>query len=73
MNGVDAILFTGGIGENDMDIRAVSARICGISRRQNFRRTTPDSTGRDERISADDSKLVWVVPTNEELLIARDT
>ena len=75
MNGVDAILFTGGIGENDADIRA---RICAdmdyLGVKVCADRNSAGSTGRDEKISADDSKVeVWVVPTNEELLIARDT
>lgn len=75
MNGVDAILFTGGIGENDMDIRA---RVCAdmeyLGVKISAERNNAGSTGRDEKISADDSKVeVWVVPTNEELLIARDT
>lgn len=75
MNGVDAILFTGGIGENDAEIRG---RICGdmeyLGVHMSDERNSAGSTGKDEKISADDSKVeVWVVPTNEELLIARDT
>ena len=70
-----SILFTGGIGENDADIRA---RICAdmdyLGVKVCADRNSAGSTGRDEKISADDSKVeVWVVPTNEELLIARDT
>ena len=74
MNGVDAILFTGGIGENDGAIRAgvcENMDYLGIKINDEVNNTT---RGELKRISADDSKVqVWVVPTNEELLIARDT
>lgn len=73
MNGVDAIIFTGGIGENALEVRK---NVCddmeffGI-KLDNERNQT---RGKLCKISADDSKVqVWVVPTNEELLIARDT
>lgn len=73
MNGVDAIIFTGGIGENAIEVRK---NVCedmdffGI-KLDNERNQT---RGKLCKISADDSKVqVWVVPTNEELLIARDT
>ncbi len=74
MNGVDAILFTGGIGENAADVRM------GVCRDMDYLGVKLDeavnSTARGKltKISAPDSKVeVWVVPTNEELLIARDT
>jgi acetate kinase len=74
MGGADAIVFTGGIGENSSDVRA---RICeGIEwmglhldpmRNQ-------QAVGKETLISTDDSKLLaYVIPTDEELLIARDT
>jgi acetate kinase len=73
MNGVDAIVFTGGIGENDAPTRANSCEgleFLGI-------KIDPEKNkvrGEVCKISTDDSKVqVWVVPTNEELLIARDT
>jgi acetate kinase len=74
LNGADALVFTGGIGENSAPVRE---QICqgleGIGLRFD-----PDSNhraiGREARISVPDSPLnVWVIPTNEELLIARDT
>lgn len=75
MGGVDTILFTGGIGENDAALRA---SICadmqflgleGLDEEINLART-----GKDKKISLCSSKVaVWVIPTNEELLIARDT
>ena len=70
---MDAILFTGGIGENAMGLReqvmhdlaylGVTADLAANS-----------SRGEEVRISGADSKVeVWVVPTNEEIMIARDT
>ncbi len=74
MNGADAIVFTGGIGENAPDIRA---RICeglewaGLKLNQSENQQT---IAREGQISAEDSRLLtYVIPTNEELLIARDT
>ena len=74
MNGADAILFTGGIGENAPLIRA---KICegmhalGISVDP---ARNADAIGKDAQISPDEGRTgVWVIPTNEELLIARDT
>jgi acetate kinase len=74
MGGADAIVFTGGIGEHSPDIRA---RICaGLE----WAGLTIDATqnqltvAREGRISTEASRLqAWVIPTNEELLIARDT
>ncbi len=73
MNGLDAIIFTGGIGENATDVRA---KVCenmeyfGIE-------IDPEANAKRgvlTRLSTPKSKVqVWVVPTNEELLIARDT
>ena len=73
MGGADAVLFTGGIGENDGRVRLEACEgleFLGI-------KIKPESVsirGKLTKISTDDSKVeVWVVPTNEELLIARDT
>jgi acetate kinase len=74
MGGADALVFTGGIGENSPEIRA---RICdGL----NWAGLTLDETrnqeaiGTEGRISSDASPLAaYVIPTDEELLIARDT
>jgi acetate kinase len=74
MGGADAIVFTGGIGENSPDIRA---RICeglewtGLRLDDNKNKKT---VGLEGQISSDDSSLrAFVIPTDEELLIARDT
>lgn len=75
MNGADAIVFAGGVGEHAPEVRA---RICdglgwlGIA----LDPTANDAAagGAAARISAADSRVeVWVIPTDEELLIARDT
>ena len=74
MNGIDAVLFTGGIGENSWEVRE---QVCqnmdyfGIKIDEALNRTI---RGKLTKISTPDSKIeVWIVPTNEELLIARDT
>ncbi len=73
MNGVDAIIFTAGVGENDALTRAAIAKYFGylgvkIDEQANSRR------GEDIMISTPDSRVkVFVIPTNEELVIARDT
>ena len=74
MAGADAIIFTGGIGENAPDIRA---RICqglewaGVQLDADRNLQTK---GKPANIGVEGSKLpVWVIPTDEELLIARDT
>lgn len=73
MNGVDAIAFTAGIGENDGSIRAKVCEYLGylgitIDADANKKR------GEEIEISTADSKVkVLVVPTNEELAIARET
>jgi acetate kinase len=72
MNGADALIFTGGIGENAAAIRA---RICadlenlGIA----IDADANESASEDARQIGESKVAVWVVPTNEELLIARDT
>ena len=75
MNGADAIVFTGGIGENSPEVRA---RICeglswiGIELHEELNRSHTD--GREGLISKEGSRpAVYVIPTDEELLIARDT
>lgn len=73
MNGVDAIVFTAGVGENSADTRKGIAEYFGylgvtIDDEANKKR------GEDVMISTPDSKVkVFVIPTNEELVIARDT
>ncbi|AGB41371.1 acetate kinase [Halobacteroides halobius DSM 5150] len=73
MNGVDAIVFTAGIGENGSEVREASCSeldYLGVkidADKNNVR-------GKTQEISTTDSKVnVYVIPTNEELVIARDT
>lgn len=73
MNGVDAVCFTAGIGENSPETREAVCEYLGylgisIDKEQNKKR------GEDVVISTADSKVkVMVIPTNEELAIARET
>ncbi|HLU25668.1 MAG TPA: acetate kinase [Longimicrobiales bacterium] len=75
MGGADAVIFTGGIGENAPQIRA---RICeglqwfGLELDPELNAGAVG--GAERRISSEGSRLAaWVIPTDEELLIARDT
>ncbi|MDE6625981.1 MAG: acetate kinase [Lachnospiraceae bacterium] len=73
MNGVDAIAFTAGIGENNAKIRKAVCDYLGylgivLDEQANLVR------GEEIRISTEDSQTaVYVIPTNEELAIARET
>lgn len=75
MGGADAVLFAGGIGENAPEIRA---RICDGLQWAGLHVDAPANDalhgGAEGQFSTDASTLhAWVVPTDEELLIARDT
>ena len=73
LNGVDAIAFTAGIGENNFKMRKMIVEYLGylgitLDEEKNKIR------GEEICISTDDSKvIVYVIPTNEELAIARET
>ena len=73
MNGVDAIVFTGGVGENQIKIRE------GICNQLTFMGVEIDPEKNNIRseeklVSKDSSKVkVYVIPTNEELMIAKET
>jgi len=74
LNGADAVIFTGGIGENAPEIRR---RVCesldALGIRLDEQRNCA-AVGREADLSAEDARTrVWVIPTNEELLIARET
>ena len=74
MNGLDAVIFTGGIGENAYDVRAAVCENMDFFGIKLNAAVNDGLRGKFCKISTDDSKVdVWVVPTNEELLIARDT
>lgn len=74
MGGADAIVFTGGIGENSPDVRA---RICTDMHWAGLHlddKKNEDAIGKEAKISTEDAKLqAYAIPTDEELLIARDT
>mgnify|MGYP003433861067 CR=1 FL=1 len=72
MNGVDAIVFTGGIGENDATLRA---EVCKSLTYLGAVMDADKNAQRGEiKFSTEDSKVsLYVIPTNEELAIARDT
>ena len=73
MNGVDAIAFTAGIGENDSSIRAKVCEYLGYLGIQ-LDAEANKKRGEEIEISTPDSKVkVLVIPTNEELAIARET
>ena len=73
MNGVDYIVFTGGIGENQINIRK------GICEKLGFMGVNLDLDknnirGEERVVSTEDSSIkVYLIPTNEELMIAKET
>jgi acetate kinase len=71
LEGVDAIVFTAGIGENSPEIRE---RICKASAWLGIELDVAANNNRQTKISTGTSKVsIWVIPTNEELMIARHT
>ena len=74
LGGADAIVFTGGIGENSSLVREktialleyLGFKLDSAKNHETFR-------GKEGNIAASGSKPVWVIATNEELMIARDT
>ena len=71
LGGVDGLVFTAGIGENSPEIRR---RICESSAWLGIELDSAANTRKQTRISTANSRIsVWVVPTNEELMIARHT
>lgn len=74
MNGLDAVIFTGGIGENAPGVREDACKDMEFFGIKLDEKLNSETKGQLAKISTPDSKVeVWVVPTNEELLIARDT
>ena len=75
LGGADAIVFSAGIGENSSIVRA------GVCRNMEWAGVELDKTknetlprGSESRISTDSSRVqIWVVPTNEEIVVARQT
>lgn len=73
MGGVDAIVFTAGLGENSISMREdICAGLEYLGTR--IDKTRNNVRGKAREISAEGSKVkIFVIPTNEELVIARDT
>ncbi len=74
MGGVDALLFTGGIGENSQDIRydiCSDFEYLGLKANKEL---CMNANRKEVNFAEKDSKVeAWVIPTNEELMIAKDT
>jgi acetate kinase len=71
LGGIDGIVFTAGIGENSAEIRK---KICDASAWLGIELDETANASRQTKISTEQSKVsVWVIPTNEELMIARHT
>ena len=73
MNGLDALVFTAGVGENSAEMRA---HICNEMGNLGIKLDLMKNKvrGQEKVISTDDSKVkILLIPTNEELMIARDT
>lgn len=74
MNGVDMIVFTGGIGENDPNIRQEIAKSLEFLGMKFNKKANEGVRGRDVILTKKDSKVIMAtISTNEELVIARDT
>lgn len=74
MGGIDAIVFTGGIGENSDTLRHDVCEGMDFFGAELDDDKNKKSNHHEGKICTDTSKVqIWIVPTNEELLIARDT
>ncbi|MEQ8235977.1 MAG: acetate kinase [Syntrophomonadaceae bacterium] len=73
LNGCDCLVFTAGVGENGIDVRE---NICKDLEALGIKMDAPKNKvrGKEVDVAADDSKIrIFIIPTNEELVIARDT
>lgn len=74
MNGVDVIVFTAGIGENNAQVRALVSQYTGFLGCSIDLEKNAEAVGVEKVISTPDSKVTaMVIPTDEELAIARET
>ena len=73
LGGVDAVAFTGGIGENDTSVREKVCEGLGFLGIEIDKQLNDKARGGAEMKVSSGKTEVWVIPTNEELLIARDT
>ncbi len=73
MNGVDAIIFTAGLGENDKAVRKGTISYLGYLG-VTLNEENNNTRGKEIELSTPESKVkVYIIPTNEELAIARET
>ncbi len=74
MGGLDAVAFTGGIGENSFELRGEVCENLGFLGIELDENKNVGFNGKEHDISTDSARVrTWIVPTNEELTIARDT
>ena len=74
MGGVDIIVFTGGVGENQVSLREAVCKPLAFMGVELDTEVNATSRGKDAVISKPSSKVtVVVIPTDEEMMIARDT
>ena len=74
LGGLDAVVFTGGIGEHSVEVRsAVLARLGVLGHSEDHSANVDHGRHTRGRVSAHGSVTALVVPTDEELVIARDT
>ncbi len=73
LNGADAVVFTGGIGENSARIRRMVCDQMDFAGMELDQQRNDTARG-ESRVSTDASRVeIWTVPTNEELVVARQT
>ena len=74
MGGLDAIIFTAGVGENSPEVRELTCQGLGFLGIELDKGKNETTIGKEVDISSDNSRVrVLAIPTNEELVIARDT
>jgi acetate kinase len=74
MNGLDVLIFTAGLGENDAKSRQLIGENMEFFGIELDREINASVKGKLTKLSTDNSKVqVWLIPTNEELVIASDT
>lgn len=74
MGGLDAIVFTAGIGENTWSVRENALAGMGYFGIEIDKELNRSARGKLTKLSTEDAKVqVWLIPTNEELVIAQDT
>ena len=74
MGGLDAIIFTAGVGENSPEVGELTCQGLGFLGIELDKGKNETTIGKEVDISSDNSRVrVLAIPTNEELVIARDT